>query len=81
VAVFLYLLIYSRTFDWLTGAFVVVGWLGALIILTLGFNALLKVTGPATVPLLIVMNAGVVFSAIPHLTGDVPGGRDGGEPL
>jgi len=67
VAVFLYLLIYSRTFDWLTGAFVVVGWLGALVILTLGFNALLKVTGPATVPLLIVMSAGVVFSAIPLL--------------
>lgn len=67
VAVFLYLLIYSRAFDWLTGALLVVGWLGALVILTLGFNALLKVTGKATVPLFIVMATGVVLSALPLL--------------
>lgn len=67
VAVFLYLLIYSRAFDWLTGAFLIVGWLGALIILTLGLNALLKVTGPATLPLFLVFSSGVVLSALPLL--------------
>lgn len=67
VGVFLYLLVYSRAFDWLTGAFLVGGWLGALIILTLSFNALLKVTGTATVPLFIVMATGVVLSALPLL--------------
>ena len=67
VAVFLYLLVYSRAFDWLTGAFLVMGWLGAIVILTLGFNALLKITGPATVPLLILLSTGVVLSAVPLL--------------
>lgn len=67
VAVFLYLLIYSRAFDWLTGAFLIVAWLGALIILTLGFNALLKVTGLATLPLFLVFSSGVVLSALPLL--------------
>ena len=67
VAIFLYLLVYSRTFDWLTGAVLVVGWLGALIILTLGFNALLKVTGPVTLPLFLILSSGVVLSALPLL--------------
>lgn len=67
VAIFLYLLVYSRAFDWLTGAFLVVGWLGATIILTLGFNALLKLTGRFSAPLLLIAASGVVLSAIPLL--------------
>lgn len=67
VSMFLYLLVYSRAFDWLTGFIIAIGWLGAMVIVVTGLNALLRVATRFRVTLLALASTVVVFSAIPLL--------------
>jgi signal transduction histidine kinase len=64
---FLYLLVYSRAFDWLTGAVLAAGWLGGIVIVALGFNALLGALQRFRLVAFAVAATVVIFSAIPLL--------------
>lgn len=62
---FLYLLLYSRVFEPVTGAVVTATWLGLTVLLALLANALLARARKTALALLLVSVAVMVFSAIP----------------
>jgi signal transduction histidine kinase len=67
LSIFLYLLVYSRAFDPLTGAVATIGWLGAAVIVALGFNWLLGKAQRFTLALFGLASLSFITSSIPVL--------------
>jgi signal transduction histidine kinase len=67
LSVFLYLLIYSRVFEPLTGVMMTSVWFGLTVLFSLGANLVLAKTTRLSVPLLSVALTVVIFSSVPVL--------------
>lgn len=66
-AFFLYLLVYARIFDPVTGAVVTIAWLGAMVPVSLAFNALLRRLTKFSITSIAVLALAVIFSSFPLL--------------
>ena len=67
VSVFLYLLIYSRVFEALTGVMMTAMWLGFTVAFSLAANQVLQRTKKLAIPLLFFFLSVVLFSSLPVL--------------
>ena len=66
-AFFLYLLVYARTFEPVTGAIVTIAWLGAMVPVSLAFNAVLRRLTKFSITSFAVLALVVIFSSFPLL--------------
>lgn len=66
-AFFLYLLVYARTFDPVTGAVVTIAWLGAMVPFSLAFNAVLRRLTKFSITSFAVLALAVILSSFPLL--------------
>lgn len=67
ISIFLYLLVYSRAYDWSIGALIVLGWLGGVVIVALGVNWLLRKTRHLKLSIFLAASLAFIFSSIPLL--------------
>jgi len=66
-AFFLYLLVYARTFDPVTGAVVTIAWLGAMVPFSLAFNAVLRRLTKFSITSFAVLALAIILSSFPLL--------------
>lgn len=66
-AFFLYLLVYARTFEPVTGAIVTIAWLGAMVPVSFAFNAVLRRLTKFSITSFVVLALVVIFSSFPLL--------------
>jgi signal transduction histidine kinase len=66
-AFFLYLLVYARTFDPVTGAVVTIAWLGAMVPVSLAFNAVLRRLTKFSITSFAVLALAIILSSFPLL--------------